>query len=118
MTRPWVGRALMAVGVIHTLFGLFGFRRTFGELLAEGLWNTVNGQLKREFAFWFVLCGLVLVLLGALVHTIERTRGSLPRYLGWSLLALTIATVVVMPISGGWLLFPGAIGAVLKRSPP
>ena len=116
MRKSWVGRALIAVGVIHTLFGLVGFRSTLGQLVSEGLWNTVHGQPVREYAFWFIVTGLMLMLFGGLVHANERDGRPLPPTVSWGLLVLTVAMVVIMPISGGWLLLPPAIGAVLKRS--
>jgi hypothetical protein len=115
--KPWIGRALIAVGVIHTLFGLVSFRGTLGQLVSEGLWNTVHGQPEREYAFWFLVTGLMLLLFGGLVHSNERGGRRLPPAIAWGLLLLTVAIVVIMPVSGGWLLLPPAIGAVLKRSP-
>ena len=50
-----------------------------------------------------------------IVWKLERTtKGVLPGSLGWSLLALAILGVVLMPDSGFWLAFPPAI-AVLVR---
>lgn len=116
MNKPWIGRALIAVGVIHTLFGLISFQSILGQLVSEGLWNTVHGQPEREYAFWFLVTGLMLLLFGGLVHSNERDGRRLPPAIAWGLLLLTVAMVLIMPVSGGWLLLPPAIGAVLKRS--
>jgi Family of unknown function (DUF6463) len=110
--RPWIGIAVAAVGVLHTLFGLVGFRGLWSELLREGLVNTVHGQPEREFAFWFLFLGIWAILLGALVHRWEVEHGRLPGFFGWSLLAITIAMLVPMPASGAWLLLVPAVGAI------
>lgn len=110
----WIGKGIVAIGALHTVFGLVAFQSVLGQLLREGLLNTVNGQPLREFAFWFLLFGLVLVVLGALVDWIEAQGRALPAFLGWGLLALTLVIVGVMPASGGWLMFAPAVGAIRR----
>src|SRR5262245_39522201 len=43
-TVSWNGRTLIAIAVIHSLFGFWVGRSTVLELLRGGLFNTVNGQ--------------------------------------------------------------------------
>lgn len=112
----WIGRAVMAIGVLHTVVGFAMFRTTLKELLAEGLVNTVHGQPMREFAFWFLFFGFLGILLGALVDWCETLGHPLPAFLGLGLLALAAVCVTLMPVSGGWLLLVPAVGA-LTRSP-
>lgn len=116
--RRWIGRSIVGIGVVHSLFGLVFQRETLAELLREGLVNTVHGEAEREFAFWFIFFGLLAMILGALIDWCEGRGHGLPRFLGWSLLALTLLCVIVMPISGGWLLFPPAIAAVRRSVSP
>lgn len=113
MTR-WIGRAVMAIGVLHTVVGVSMFRSTLGDVFAEGLVNTVHGQPVREFAFWFVFFGFLGILLGALVDWCEQVPQPLPSFLGFGLLAIAILCVTIMPASGGWLLVPPAVGALLR----
>ena len=50
-----------------------------------------------------------MLLLGALAHTfIKVTDRPLPRYLGWSLVALTLGAIIY-PVSGFWLFLPQGI---------
>jgi hypothetical protein len=100
--------------VVHTVFGLVFQNRVLKELFEDGLFNTVNGQPEREFAFWFMFFGFLAIVLGSVIDWIERQDLRLPRYLGWSLLGLTGVLVFIMPISGGWLLAPPAIGAIVN----
>ena len=113
MTR-WIGRAVQAIGALHTVVGLVMFRRTLAELMAEGVVNTVNGEPVREAAFWFIFFGLLAVLLGALIDWCELESRPLPPFLGLSLLALFVLCVTIMPISGGWLIAIPALGALRR----
>lgn len=116
--RRWIGRWIVGVGLIHILFGIVVFRSTWSTLLGEGLINTVNGQPEREFAVWFTVTGILTLLVGALIDWMEARGTPLPVFVGWSLLILTAAILVLMPISGGWLLLPGAIGAIFRSHAP
>ena len=104
----------MGVGAVHSVFGLVFLGDTLAILWNEGLFNTVNGQPEREFAFWFVFFGLLTILLGAVVDWTEVSKAGLPQVFGWALLGLTLICVTVMPISGGWLLLPPALGAIRR----
>jgi hypothetical protein len=111
----WIGKWLFAVGVVHSLFGLFFMQSTLAILWAEGLLNTVNGQPPREAVFWFLCTGIMLLVVGALVDQTERKGLAIPLFVTWLFAALTIIGVVVMPISGIWLLIPPAAGMVFRR---
>ena len=112
--RAWIGKFLVAIGIVHLAFGLVFLRSLLAPLWSEGLVNTVNGQPEREFPFWFLSFGALAVILGLLVDWCERRWSELPWFLGASLLALTAAMLVVMPISGAWLVLIPAIGALLR----
>ena len=113
--KRWIGRWLIGVGMIHTLFGLVVFHSTWRLLLSEGLVNTVNGQPEREFPVWFVVAGLLMILFGALIDHLEARGLPLPAFVGWGLVALFVPLLVVMPISGVWLLLPPIVGALRGR---
>ena len=114
----WIGKWLFAVGVIHSLFGIFFMRSTLATLWSEGLLNTVNGQPAREALFWFLCTGIMLLIVGVLINQVERGRLAIPRFVAWSFAGLTTIGVIVMPISGIWLLIPPAAGMVIRRRPP
>ncbi len=115
--QAWIGKSIMIIGAIHSAFGFVVFRSTLAEIIRDGLVNTVNGQPMREFAFWFIIFGFLAIIFGMFVDWGERQDLKLPKFLGWSLLALTLIIVTTMPISGGWLLFIPTIGAILCSRP-
>ena len=114
MKNAWIGKLIIGIGVIHSAFGIIGFRSEYAQWFREGLWNSVQGQPNREFPFWFLAFGILSIILGAFVDWVEHKHADLPRFLGWSILLFTIMAVIIMPISGGWLLFAPAIGAIWR----
>lgn len=116
--KRWIGRTLVAIGLLHTVFGVVAFRSVWEALFQEGLLNTVNRQPLREAAYWFLFFGFVLLLLGALIDWCEAQQSRLPAFLGWGLLAMTLVGVVVMPISGMWLALIPTVGLIRQQTAP
>lgn len=112
--RRWVGRWIIGVGVMHSVIGFALFAAPLREIAGAGLWNTVRPSLPmRYLAFWFLFGGVATILVGYLADWIERVAGrALPRPLGWTLLGVAIAGVFFTPVSGFWLVFPAALGAL------
>ena len=108
MTR-WIGRYLMITGIIHALLTLLFFGGELEDIYNAGLWNSVSGHTERLAAFWFLFSGFLLVGLGLLADYVEKSHGVLPVSLGYSLLLLAMLILLVLPLSGGWLLLPPAI---------
>lgn len=114
--RRWVGRWIMGVGVMHSLIGFVLFAGPLREIAAAGLWDTLSpGRPTRYLAFWFMFGGVTTVLVGYLTDWIERVAGkTLPRPLGWTFLGVALAGVILTPVSGFWLVFPAAFGAIAQ----
>jgi hypothetical protein len=110
----WIGKWLFGVGVIHLSFGLSFMHDTLALLWSEGLWNTVNGQPPREAVFWFLCTGVVLLIVGVLVNQVECEGIGIPRFVTWTFAGLVMVGVVVMPISGIWLLIPPVVGMMIR----
>lgn len=113
--RAWIGKAIAIIGIIHTIYGFVDYRATFAEIIDRGIINTINGEPLRDLAFWFVYFGLTIIVFGLFVDWCERKFNALPRFLGWSLLALTIIIVTMMPNSGGWAFFIPSLGAIYRQ---
>ncbi|MGH2585511.1 MAG: DUF6463 family protein [Dehalococcoidia bacterium] len=111
-----VGVFLTAIGVLHALVGMIGYGAAFAAIGQERFFNTVDGRPQREAALWFVASGLLLIMLGGLCRwTQRRLDGALPAPLGWGLLGFSSAGIVIMPLSGFWLVLPQAL-LVLRAS--
>ena len=69
-------------------------------------------------SLWFEFLGLITILFGATIDHIEKDHGGFPAFLSYGFLTITILGVLTMPIGGGWLMIPGAIGLILKKAKP
>lgn len=106
------GTLLMATGVLDLLYVLVFYSRQLAAIAQDGFFDALElnpAQFDREIAVWHMMFGVVFVVLGALVRWAQARTGTLPAFLGWSVLALGVAGVVLMPLSGFWLLFPQAV---------
>lgn len=103
MKLHWVGLWVMGMGVLHTLVGLFFISEVLVDMVRAGIFNSVSGDMTREAAFWFFICGFFLFLYGQLAYGMTKQGQMLPTSFGWGLLLVCITGVVMMPASGFWL---------------
>lgn len=115
--KHWIGRWLIGVSVIHTLFAIVVFRDVLSSLIRRGVFNTVGSDPMTGAVVWFVLFGVALFVCGLAISALEKASSDpLPRSLGWSLLTLVALGVVLMPASGFWLAIPPAVAILLRRA--
>lgn len=115
--KHWIGRWLIGVSIIHTVFAIVVFGNVLLSVIQRGVFNTVGADPMVGAVVWFVLFGAVLFICGLAVSALERSMsGVLPKSLGWSLLGLSTLGVVLMPASGFWLAFPPAIAVLARKS--
>ena len=112
--KRWVGRWLVLVGVVHCVFGAVAFFEPLAAIVRDGLWNAVDGFPGRPLAFWFELLGMLTILFGIAIDQLEKERVPIPGSLGYGFALLAALGIVAMPIGGGWLMLPGAIGLLMK----
>ena len=112
--RRWIGRAIIGISVIHTLFAFTAYGQVLVELLRDGLFDSLGGDTMRAAFIWFVFAGFFMFTTGLGVDALEKNRlhGTLV-FPGWALLAITILGIVMMPASGFWLMLPPAIAMIV-----
>ena len=115
LPRPTAGGTLVIIGILHTSIGLAGHRRVLQEMVRDGMWDAVEGDPERETAFWFLTCGVSLVLVGWLARWAQRQTGELPAFVGPAFLGIATAGATLMPRSGFWAVFVAAILAFGER---
>lgn len=109
------GPLLMSTGVLHLLVGLaVSYPRPLADIARDGFFGAVEPEgmastFDREAAIWFVMFGALVLILGGLVHWTQARTGTLPAFLGWSLLAISVVALVLMPVSGFWIVLPQAV---------
>ena len=112
LPRPTAGAALSIVGILHLSIGLVEHRKVLREIVRGGVIDTVGGDAEREAAFWFITCGVTIVLMGSLARWARLQTGTLPTFVGPALLGIGTAGVTLMPRSGFWAVFVTAILAL------
>ena len=115
--KIWIGRWTIMVAFLHSLFAVFAFREHLMEIARRGVFNAVGTDPALAATTWFVLFGLLLVILGLTLTAYERraTEQEIPAELGWAMLAICVVGIVLMPVSGFYLMLVPAI-AILWRS--
>jgi Family of unknown function (DUF6463) len=111
--RRWVGRYLIAVGLVHSAAGIVLYWQPLVAIIRAGAWNSIDPHFDRNTVFWFLVAGVLVVMIGGLVDWLESRRLVPPRFLGYGLAAFAVVGVFLMPISGFWLFLPAA--AALSR---
>ena len=66
-------------------------------------------------AFWFEFAGLLTVIFGLTIDRMEKENVSIPPVIGYGFSSLVVLAIIAMPVGGGWLLVPGALGLLVKR---
>ena len=110
---------MMATAVGHAVVGAFLFSDPLGEMVREGLINSIQPPMysaqphfDRAAAFWFLLFSPVLFLLGQLVnHAVAHRDTRSLRLIGWYLIGIGTVGAAILPLSGNWFLLP--LGAIV-----
>ena len=115
-----LGERLIAIGVVHTLFGLTVYDRSLPrELWRGGLLNSVGANGPRAEWLWFTTGGGLMIGTGLLARSHLRRTGTLPAAFGAGLLATALANGALQPHSGIWLVVAESIIALrLARRRP
>ena len=105
------GIFLIATGVLHSLVGIIMTKDELWGIIKDGLFNAAaDTDLARGVAFWFLICGIFIIMLGHLLHYyIKKEQQPAPKLLGYWLLGLSAIGCVIMPASGFWLFIPQAL---------
>ena len=113
--KNWISKWLMFVSAGHTAVAMMFFGNIYSEIIANGLFNTVTSE-KIGLSVWFLLFGFLLFIVSLLISVIEKNETlEIPNIIGVSLLILTTLGVVLMPVSGFWLVYPAALAIIIKN---
>lgn len=115
--KAWVGKSVVAIGVAQCLFGVVVLGDLLLPAVREGLFDTigVSSPPERNMAYWFLLLGVMTLMLGGLMDRMERAGVGTPGFLPWGFLGLAVVGCVMSPASGFWLLWVPTVGLFLRR---
>jgi hypothetical protein len=111
------GIFLLATGALYTIVALLMGADEFIGMIRDGFINSVGGDnAARGLAFWFFTVGIVAVFFGHVLHYyIKREQKPAPLFLGYYLLALSVAGCLIIPVSGFWLFIPQALVIIVAN---
>ena len=110
------GTLLTVTGVIHIIVAFILGKCIYFDILKNGLANSTNDDNFRNFAFWFLICGIIFILFGTtLQYYIKKEQKPAPLFLGYSMLIFTIVGCIINPISGFWLFLPQALIIIIAN---
>jgi uncharacterized membrane protein len=104
------GIFLITTGILHTLVALMMEKNAFIAIFCNGFFNGIGTNVELGLAFWFLICGIVTVFLGQILHYyIKKEQTPAPKFLGYNLLILSVIGCCIVPVSGFWLFIPQAL---------
>lgn len=106
--KRWIGPLMMATAALHTIVGFIFALGPLMKIVNAGLFNSVDPYFDRMSAFWYMAFGVLLFFIGGLESWGIRETGTLPASFGWGLLIFGIVGIILMPVSGFWLVLPQA----------
>lgn len=97
------GYVLLALGVGHTIIGIVKYRRAIVAWIRDGFFNAATGHNDRLLAFWFLMFGAMLFLLGQItIYAVQTNDTYLLRVLGWYVVAIGVVGATALPRSPFW----------------
>jgi hypothetical protein len=116
------GIFLMATGILHTVVGIVLCRDYLWKIIKKGLFNALwisweaGFDTSLNFAFWFIVCGIIIIILGQTLHYyIKKERKPAPAFLAYWFLGLSIIGCIIIPVSGLWLFIPQALIIIIAN---
>lgn len=108
IVRMRIGWLLMMTAILHMLLGVLLFWQPLQDMVDAGIINSITPHYDRGMIFWFLLFGALLLLLGHMTQWMQTHFGVIPESLGWGLFGLAVVGIIVMPVSGFWVVLPQA----------
>jgi len=97
--------AVFALGIGHLVFGFIRYRRPLLDAVAAGFIGGFDGSDARRAAFWFLMCGPLLMLAGQVaIRAAAAGDLTLLRIVAGYLLVASVVGVAAFPRSPFWLL--------------
>ena len=121
------GTLLMLGGILHVVLGSVAGWASLKKIAVLGFWNALVGQsqamclaslscMQINTFWWFVVFGLMLILIGYWVHWCEHhQQQQIPLPASILLAAIALTCAIIMPVSGFWLVVVIALNMAVSR---
>lgn len=104
--KKYLSEFIFGTALLHTVVGLLLGWSQLQAIASSGFINAIDPHFDRAAIFWFLSYGLLLFVIGGMVKSMQQSAVQLPSWLPWVFWGMAIPSVILMPISGFWLLFP------------
>ena len=104
--KKYAGEWMLATAGLHTVVGVLVGPAQFAEIAQSGFFNAIDPHFDRMAIFWFLSYGALLFVIGGMMRWAQQQAGRQPAWMAWVLWGMGIPSVILMPLSGLWLLFP------------
>ena len=105
------GWYLVVIGVIHSLVLSFICIDILRDMAGEWFFNTVSNEMDRNAAFWSLFAGIFMIYMGMQwQELLDRDKKPLSKRAGWGLVVIVGVSLLIMPLSGFWLVIPLCVG--------
>jgi uncharacterized membrane protein HdeD (DUF308 family) len=95
--------SIVVLGLVHIVFGLLRFKAPLADALAAGFVDQFRPSEARRAAFWFLMCGPLLVLVGQLaLRAVAAGDAGVLRLIGCYTLGAGLVGVAAFPASPLW----------------
>lgn len=95
--------ATLVLGVVHIVFGILRFQQPLAEAVAAGFIDQFRAHEPRRTAFWFLMCGPLLMLVGHLaIRAVAMGDLASLRIAGLYALAASLVGIAAFPVSPLW----------------
>lgn len=114
-----VAWAVFALGLVHLVFGALRFQEPLAQALAAGFVDQFKDVETRRTAFWFLMCGPLLMLVGQLAaRAVARGDAAVLRIVGGYALVTSLIGIAAFPRSPLWALFVLALALLFAKPQP
>ncbi|GAA2595283.1 DUF6463 family protein [Actinomadura fulvescens] len=115
--RPTVPWLIIGIAMIHTVYAFVTMAGTWGDIVQDGIVDSIGGDPERESALWFLYAGVGFMAIGTFAYRALRTTGRLPLQVGVYLILVGGTMAVIDPVSGGPLVLgTGILALATARS--
>ncbi len=91
------------LGIVHIVFGILEFKLPLAEAVSAGFFNQFEGHDARRAAFWFLVCGPFLMLVGHIaIRAVAAGDVALLKIIGTYAFWASLVCIAAFPASPLW----------------
>ncbi len=92
-----------ALGIVHIVFGILKFKEPLAQAVYAGFFDQFRGHDARRAAFWFLMCGPLLMLVGHMaIRAVAAGDPAVLKVMGVYALIASVVGIAAFPASPLW----------------